>query len=174
MQKSAASTGCGRAVAAALDGGALVPRTFYLRLLQAALIEYDEIRKGPGLSSTESGIGAPFHSTSAHDPRTKSNTPRQDLDNLDRAKLLHIILIGQRTRASSPEESPEGGGDRRYGSALRRIGGSWEEDTETLLLSQLRRAGAVQTSCTSRERPSMLSVPIREKRLWPESPGNAL
>jgi hypothetical protein len=58
----------------------------------------------------------------------------QDLDNLDRAKLLHIILsaseLGRHLR-----RSPRKVATIPVRLSSERIGGAWEEETETVLVS---------------------------------------
>ena len=71
----------------------------------------------------------------ARDARTRSNTRRQNLDNLDRAKLLHIILsaseLGRHLR-----RSPRKVAAIPVRLSSDKLGGSWEEDTETVLVSR--------------------------------------
>jgi hypothetical protein len=59
----------------------------------------------------------------------------KDLDNLDRAKLLHIILsateLGRHLR-----RSPRKVATIAVRLSSERLGGAWEEDTETVLVSR--------------------------------------
>jgi hypothetical protein len=126
--------GCENSPAASLEGEALC-REHFISTCYARLDRYDEIRKGPGLKveDTES-VRRFIHECSRNADLIEHNDARE-LDNLERAKLVHIILsaseLGRHLRRSP----------RKVASiAIRlssdKLGGSWEEETETLLVSR--------------------------------------
>jgi hypothetical protein len=126
-------SGCNEAIAASLDGEALC-RQHFLSTCYTRLDQYDEIRKGPGLSATNTESVRRFvhECTRIADDMEHS---AQDLDNLDRAKLLHIILsaseLGRHLR-----RSPRKAAAIAVHLSSERLGGAWEEDTETVLVSR--------------------------------------
>lgn len=125
--------GCDQAVAAPLEGDALCLEHF-ISVCYARLGKYDELRKGPGLGITDTETVRRFiHECTRHADEIEHST--QGLDNLDRAKLLNIILaasdLGRHLRRSP----------RKVASIAVRLssdkpGEAWEEDTETLLVSR--------------------------------------
>jgi hypothetical protein len=125
--------GCGQAPAASLDGEALC-REHFISMCYIRLDRYDEIRKGPGLSATNTESVRRFihECTRAADEMEHAEN---DLDNLDRAKLLHIILsaseLGRHLR-----RSPRKVATIAVRLSSERMGGAWEEDTETVLVSR--------------------------------------
>ena len=124
---------CGLAVAASLDGEALCRGHFILECYER-LDHYEEIQKGPGLSTTNAESARRFihECTRAADEIENGG---QNLDNLDRAKLLHIILsaseLGRHLR-----RSPRRVAAISIRLSSERLGGAWEEDTETVLVSR--------------------------------------
>jgi hypothetical protein len=98
------------------------------------LDSYDEMRKGPGLSITDSESVRRF----IHDCTRSADAMEHNekhLDNLDRAKLLHIILyaseLGRHLR-----RSPRKIASIPVTISSEKIGRTWKENTETVLLSQ--------------------------------------
>ena len=98
------------------------------------LDNYDEMRKGPGLSITDSESVRRF----IHDCTRSADAMEHNekhLDNLDRAKLLHIILyaseLGRHLR-----RSPRKIASIPVTISSEKIGRTWKENTETVLLSQ--------------------------------------
>lgn len=125
--------GCGQAVAASLDGDALC-REHFISLCYERLDRYDEIRKGPGVSATDTESVRRFvHECTRQSDEMEHSA--KDLDNLDRAKLLHIILsaseLGRHLR-----RSPRKAAAILVRLSSEKLGGSWEEDTETVLVSR--------------------------------------
>jgi hypothetical protein len=124
---------CSQGVAASLDGDAFC-REHFISECYTRLDRYDEIRKGPGLSitDTESLRRFIYECTRQSDEMEHS---AMDLDNLDRAKLLHIILsaseLGRHLR-----RSPRKVVTIAVRLSSEKIGGAWEENTETVLVSQ--------------------------------------
>jgi hypothetical protein len=126
-------SGCGQASEGCLDGEALC-RAHFISSCYQRLDAYDEMRKGPGLSITDSESVRRF----IHDCTRSADEIEhhaRNLDNLDRAKLLHIILyaseLGRHLR-----RSPRKIATIPVTISSERIGGAWEENTETLLLSR--------------------------------------
>jgi hypothetical protein len=124
---------CDQAVAASLDGEAFC-RQHFISTCYTRLDRYDEIRKGPGLGATNTESVRRF----VHEcTRSADEMEHQakDLDNLDRAKLLHIILsaseLGRHLR-----RSPRKVATIAVRLSSERLGGAWEEDTETVLVSR--------------------------------------
>ena len=125
--------GCGQVIAASLDGEALC-REHFISVCYTRLDQYDEIRKGPGLSATDTESARRFiHECTRHADEMEHSA--KDLDNLDRAKLLHIILsaseLGRHLR-----RSPRKAAAILVRLSSEKLGGSWEEDTETVLVSR--------------------------------------
>jgi hypothetical protein len=124
---------CDEAIAASLDGEALC-RQHFIATCYKRLDQYDEIRKGPGLRATNTESVRRFiHECSRSADEMEHEA--KDLDNLDRAKLLHIILsaseLGRHLR-----RSPRKVAAIAVHLSSERLGGAWEEDTETVLVSR--------------------------------------
>jgi hypothetical protein len=124
---------CSQVIAASLDGESLC-REHFISVCYKRLDRYDEIRKGPGLSATDTESVRRFihECTRSADEIEHSAL---DLDNLDRAKLLHIILtaseLGRHLR-----RSPRKVAAIAVKLSSEKLGGAWEEDTETVLVSR--------------------------------------
>jgi hypothetical protein len=118
---------------ASLDGHPLCKEHF-ISLCYERLDLYDEIRKGPGLTvmDTESVRRFIQECTRSAD---LIEYEHKTLDNLERAKLLHIILsaseLGRHLR-----RSPRKSAFIPVKLTSERFVGAWEEDTETVLVSQ--------------------------------------
>jgi hypothetical protein len=125
--------GCGQLASALLNGDPLC-REHFISLCYERLDRYDEIRKSSGLtpSDTESVRRFIHECTRCAD---EIEHTEQNLDNLDRAKLLHIILsaseLGRHLR-----RSPRKVAAIPVRLISERLGGAWEEDTETVLVSR--------------------------------------
>ncbi len=124
---------CSLAVEASLDGEAFC-REHFISVCYKRLDHYDEIRRGPGLSITDTESLRRFIHEGMRQADEIEHTA-QDLDNLDRAKLLHIILsaseLGRHLR-----RSPRKVAIIPVRLSSEKIGGAWEEDTETVLVSR--------------------------------------
>lgn len=124
---------CGRAAAAWLDGGALC-REHFISDCYSRLDHYEEVRQGPGLSATDTESVRRFINECTRQADEIEHNVK-DLDNLDRAKLLHIILsaseLGRHLR-----RSPRKAAAIPVRLSSERLGGAWEEDTETVLVSR--------------------------------------
>jgi hypothetical protein len=124
---------CGHAIAASLDGDSLC-REHFISVCYTRLDQYDEIRKGPGLSATDTESVRRFihECTRSADEIEHSAL---DLDNLDRAKLLHIILTASELGCHL-RRSPRKVAAIAVRLSSEKLGGAWEEDTETVLVSR--------------------------------------
>jgi hypothetical protein len=125
--------GCGQPVAASLDGADFC-REHFISECYTQLDQYEEIRKGPGLSVTNAESVRRFiHECTRYADEIEH--AGQNLDNLDRAKLLHIILsaseLGRHLR-----RSPRKVATIAVRLSSEKLGGAWEEDTETVLVSR--------------------------------------
>jgi hypothetical protein len=125
--------GCGQALAASLDGETFC-REHFISVCYTRLDRYDEIRRGPGLSATDTESVRRFiHECTRFADEIEHSA--QDLDNLERAKLLHIILtaseLGRHLR-----RSPRKVAAIAVRLSSEKVGGAWEEDTETVLVSR--------------------------------------
>jgi hypothetical protein len=124
---------CGRAAAAWLDGRAIC-RVHFIADCYTRLDQYEEVRKGPGLSATDTEAVRRFINECTRQA-DEIEHHADDLDNLDRAKLLHIILsaseLGRHLR-----RSPRKAAAIPVRLSSERLGGAWEEDTETVLVSR--------------------------------------
>ena len=129
--------GCGQEIAASLEGESFC-RQHFISTCYTRLDQFDAIRKGPGLSpaNTESVRRFIYECTRSADQMEHS---AQDLDNLDRAKLLHIILSASEL-GTHLRRSPRKVAIIPVRLSSERLGGAWVEDTETL---QLSRYGAL-------------------------------
>jgi hypothetical protein len=124
---------CSRPVEASLDGEPFC-REHFILVCYARLDHYDQIRRGPGLSISDTESLRRFIHEGTRQADEIEHTA-MDLDNLDRAKLLHIILsaseLGRHLR-----RSPRKAAAIAVRLSSEKIGSAWEEDTETVLVSQ--------------------------------------
>src|SRR3974390_1339598 len=94
--------GCGQDSAVSLEGEAFC-RQHFISTCYTRLDQYDELRKGPGLDAARTESVRRFIHESTRIADDMEHTAN-DLDNLDRAKLLHIILtaseLGRHLRRS--------------------------------------------------------------------------
>jgi hypothetical protein len=125
--------GCDRATAASL-GGEEFCREHFISICYTRLDRYEEIRKGVGLSATDSESVRRFIHESTRQADEMEHAAK-DLDNLDRAKLLHIILSASELGCHL-RRSPRKMAAIPVRLSSEKIGGSWEEDTETVLVSR--------------------------------------
>jgi hypothetical protein len=133
--------GCEQAVVSSLEGEALC-RSHFISVSYTRLERHEELRKGHGLSVTDAeSMRRYIHECSRQADEIEHET--EDLDNLERAKLLHIILsaseLGRHLRRS-PRKSASIG----VRLCCDKIAGFWEENTEKVLLS--RYGASVQCS----------------------------
>ena len=125
--------GCDQESAASLDGDILC-REHFISLCYARLGQYEEMRKGPGLGVADTEAVRRFINECTRQSDELENRTI-GLDNLDRAKLLNIILsaseLGRHLR-----RSPRKVAAIAVHLSSNNHGEAWEEDTETLLLSR--------------------------------------
>jgi hypothetical protein len=124
---------CDHAVAASLESEALC-REHFISTCYARLDQYDEIRSGPGLRIGDTEAVRRFINESTRQADDIEQSAK-GLDNLDRAKLVHIILsaseLGRHLR-----RSPRKMAAIAVRLSSEKLGGAWEEDTETVLVSR--------------------------------------
>jgi hypothetical protein len=131
---------CDRDVVSSL-GGPLC-RGHFISVCYERLVQYEGMHKDHTLTLEDSESTRRFIRECSRDAEEIEHTAT-DLDNLERAKLIDIIRsandLGRHLRRSTR---------KTVSIAVRlccdRIGGAWEEETETVLLS--RYGGSVQCS----------------------------
>ncbi len=124
---------CGQGVAASLEGATFC-REHFISVCYARLDRYEEFRKGPGLSVTDTESVRRFiNECTRHADEIEHHAT--DLDNLDRAKLLHIILSASELGCHL-RRSPRKAASIAVRLSSEKIGSAWEEDTETVLVSR--------------------------------------
>jgi len=165
---------CSHAISASLDGEALC-REHFISVCYKRLDRYDEIRKGPGLSATDTESVRRFihECTRSADEIEHSAL---DLDNLDRAKLLHIILtaseLGRHLR-----RSPRKVAAIAVRLSSEKLGGAWEEDTETVLVSRYGALVRCKHPAKAGETLHVIRADTGEKALarvaWQRPSGNS-
>jgi len=124
---------CSRAATASLDGEAFC-RDHFISTCYQRLDRFEEIRKSPGLNASESESARRF----IHECTRLADEMEHaalNLDNLDRAKLLYIILsaseLGRHLR-----RSPRKVASIPVRLVSEKFGSAWEEETETVLVSR--------------------------------------
>jgi hypothetical protein len=125
--------GCQCSPAAALEGQTLC-RAHFIAQCYARLDHFEAVRKSTGLQLSDTDAVRRFiHECSRAADEIEHQA--RDLDNLERAQLVHIILsaseLGRYLR-----RSPRKAVSIAVRLTSERLGGSWEEETETVLLSQ--------------------------------------
>jgi hypothetical protein len=124
---------CDQTPVSSLEGDALC-RSHFISVCYTRLEQYEEMQKGHSLSVS----GAESMRRFIHECVRKADEIEhgaRDLDNLERARLLHIIEeandLGRYLR-----RSPRKAASVAVRLCCDKIGGAWEEDTETVLLSR--------------------------------------
>jgi len=125
--------GCSQAVSATLEGEVLC-RGHFISACYEQLERYDEMQKAHRLSVAEAESVRRFiNQSSRQADEIEHNT--KEIDNLDRARLLHIILwaneLGRHLR-----RSPRKVASIPVRLCCDKLGSAWEEETQTLLLSR--------------------------------------
>jgi hypothetical protein len=166
--------GCSQALAASLDGETLC-REHFISVCYTRLDRYDEIRKGPGLSATDTESVRRFiHECTRFADEIEHSA--LDLDNLERAKLLHIILtaseLGRHLR-----RSPRKVATIPVRLSSEKLGAAWEEDTETVLVSQYGALVRCKHAAKAGETLHVIRADTGEKALarvaWQRPSGNS-
>lgn len=126
-------SGCELAVISFLEGEPFC-REHFISTSYSRLDQYEEMRNGVGFTIRDAEAARRFIHECMRQADEIENTA-QDLDNLDRAKLLHIILsaseLGRHLR-----RSPRKAASIAVRIFSDKLGGAWEEETETVLLSR--------------------------------------
>src|SRR5580700_1050259 len=164
---------CSQAVVASLDNDAYC-REHFIAKSYTRLDQYDEIRRGPGLTATDTESVRRFIHESTRQADEIEHAA-MDLDNLDRAKLLHIILsaseLGRHLR-----RSPRKAAAIAVRLSSEKIGGTWEEHTETVLVSQYGALVRCKHSTKAGETLEVMRADTGEKALarvaWQRPAGN--
>jgi hypothetical protein len=133
-------TGCAKDGAAALDGKPLC-NSHFISTCYTQLETYNEMQKAHTLSVAVADVARRFiNQCSRQADEIEHNS--KGLDNLDRARLLHIILwaneLGRFLRRS-PRKSIA----IPVRISCDKLGNAWEEETQTVLLS--RHGAALQS-----------------------------
>jgi PilZ domain len=139
--KHCSAQGCEIAGVSLIDGEPLC-RSHFIDVCYRRLERYEELRKANLLSVTDADSMRHFiHECSRQADEIEQGA--EDLDNLERAKLVDIILtaseLGRHLR-----RSPRKAASIPVRLSCDRIGGAWEEDGKTVLLS--RYGASVQCS----------------------------
>jgi hypothetical protein len=126
-------TGCQQDVVSSL-GDQVLCREHFISTCYAKLERFEELRKSGSLSRTDAETLRRFiRECSRQADEIEQAT--KDLDNLERARLLHIILsaneLGRHLR-----RSPRKAASIAVRLCCDKLGSVWEEDTETVLLSR--------------------------------------
>ncbi|MBZ5661732.1 MAG: PilZ domain-containing protein [Acidobacteriia bacterium] len=133
--------GCQREGVSSIEGNALC-RTHFIDVCYTRLERYDELRKAQKLGVTDAESMRRFINECSRQA-DEIEQQAQDLDNLERAKLVDIILsaseLGRHLR-----RSPRKAAAIPVHLCCDRLGGAWEEDSKTVLLS--RYGASVQCS----------------------------
>jgi PilZ domain len=140
------TTGCEHIAVSTISGDALCRRHF-IDICYTRLERYEELREQRGLNV----IGAEAMRRFIHECSRQADEIEHtatDLDNLDRAKLLHIILTASEL-GRFLRRSPRKVAAIPVRVTCERLGGAWVEDSKTVLLS--RYGASVQ--CNHPARP---------------------
>jgi len=125
--------GCEQAVDAVLDGEALC-RGHFISHCYAQLERFDEMQKAHRLSVPDAESVRRFINQSSRQADEIEHSTK-NLDNLDRARLLHIILWANEV-GSYLRRSPRKVASIPVRLSCEKLGSAWEEETQTLLLSR--------------------------------------
>jgi PilZ domain-containing protein len=124
---------CEQTSTATLDSQGLC-REHFILLCYKRLDEYEAIRKGPGLAAADTESVRRFVHEATRSADAIEATAK-NLENLERAQLLHIILsaseLGRHLR-----RSPRKVAAIPVRLSSKKLGGTWEEETETVLVSR--------------------------------------
>jgi hypothetical protein len=130
---------CSQDVVASLEDEALC-REHFISACYAKLERYEEMRKSGGMSVTVAEALRRFIQECSRQADDIEQATKE-LDNLERARLLHIILsaseLGRHLR-----RSPRKAASIAVRLCCDKLGSVWEEDAETVLLS--RHGASVQ------------------------------
>jgi hypothetical protein len=125
--------GCEQAVVSSLGGDGIC-LTHFISICQTQLDRYAEMQKGHGLNGSDSESIRRFIYECVRQADEIENRAT-DLDSLDRARLLNIIE-GATDLGRHLRRSPRRAATVAVRLCCDKLGGGWEEDTETVLLSR--------------------------------------
>ena len=124
---------CDQAVSATLEGEALC-RGHFISACYEQLERYDEMQKAHRLSVADAESVRRFiNQSSRQADEIEHNT--KEIDNLERARLLHIILWANEL-GSHLRRSPRKVASIPVRLCCDKLGSAWEEETQTLFLSR--------------------------------------
>jgi hypothetical protein len=125
--------GCEQAVVSSLGGDAIC-LTHFISICYTQLDRYAELQKSHGLSGLDSESMRRFIYECVRQADEIEHGAR-DLDDLERARLLNIIE-GATDLGRHLRRSPRRAASIAVHLCCDKLGGAWEEDTETVLLSR--------------------------------------
>ena len=139
-------TGCPQSAISSISGEAFC-RSHFIENSYLRLEQFDEMRKGHTLSVSEAESMRRFiHECSRQADEIEHRS--DDLDNLERAKLIHIILTASEL-GRFLRRSPRKAAAIPVRVSCEKLGGAWAEDSKTVLLS--RYGASVQ--CSHKAKP---------------------
>ena len=125
--------GCVQTADAVIDGESLC-RAHFISHCYAQLERFDEMRKAHRLNMPDAESVRRFINQSSRQADEIEHATR-DLDNLERARLLHIILWANEV-GSYLRRSPRKAASIPVRVSCDKLGSAWEEETQTVLLSR--------------------------------------
>ena len=125
--------GCDRTAEALIESQALC-RGHFISHCYAQLERFDELQKAHRLTLSDAEAVRRFINQSSRQADEIEHT-KKDLENLDRARLLHIILWANEV-GSHLRRSPRKVASIPVRLCSDKLGNAWEEETQTVLLSQ--------------------------------------
>jgi hypothetical protein len=131
--KHCGAAGCERQGVSSIDGEALC-LSHFIDLCYSRMEQYEELRKTQGLSVRGAESMRHFIHECLGQAGEIEHTAA-DLDNLERAKLLHIILTASELKRHL-RRSPRKAAAIPVHLCCDRLGGAWEGDSKTVLLSR--------------------------------------
>jgi hypothetical protein len=125
--------GCAQTAEATIDGEVFC-REHFISHCYVQLERFDEMQKQHRLSISDAESVRRFINESSRQADEIEHTAR-DLENLDRARLLHIILWANEV-GSCLRRSPRKVASIPVRLSCDKIGSAWEEETQTVSLSR--------------------------------------
>ena len=125
--------GCAQAADAVIDGEGLC-RGHFISHCYAQLERFDEMQKAHRLNMPDAESVRRFINQSSRQADEIEHSTK-DLDNLERARLLHIILWANEV-GSGLRRSPRKVASIPVRVSCDKLGSAWEEETQTVLLSR--------------------------------------
>jgi hypothetical protein len=125
--------GCDQAAGATLEGEALC-RGHFISASYTQLEQYEEMQKAHRVRVFDAESARRFINQCSRQADELEHATK-DLDNLDRARLLHIILWANEL-GSHLRRSPRKAASIPVRLSCDKLGSAWEEETQTVLLSR--------------------------------------